>query len=111
MLQALDYQTYKTHKIGIKVALDGLNSYLRVLKKAHNCADPEICDSFPNYYEDVKSMIELEFNGLDLIENCQNHPDNDIFKMAQKILTKHFVIQTNSENDTITQIIDSVLQE
>ena len=34
MIQALDYHTYKTPTTGIKVALDGLTSYLRHFKSA-----------------------------------------------------------------------------
>lgn len=68
--------------MGMKVALDGLNRYFKVFRKANKSVDPEIYDGFHNYFDELTYMFEIEYNGLDALENCQYHPDHHVYKMA-----------------------------
>jgi len=78
----------------ITVALEGLENILRIGEK----------ESKSRGTANVYAAFVEEAEGLDKIENLQNHQNNDIYEKSVKILESYFAAEEEQDNSMVPPI-------
>ena len=55
-------------------------------------------------------LFETSLHGLEVIEKCQFHFAGKVYRMAQKLLRKHFEIEQNPTNLELVQFLNSITE-
>lgn len=91
LTSALDYQSTATNALGLKVALEGLRRYLKVFQKVQRpCTPKDIKDNFGADLGVILDKFEQSYGGVEKLEKCQYHFDDEVYRMAQKIILRFF---------------------
>lgn len=68
--------------------------------------DKDVKDMYGTDLAIILDDFEVNLRGIDILEQCQYHYDEEVFKMAKKILLRFF--EPESDDDPLVQYLESL---